>query len=93
MRTTVNDSAQLNDRLNRVKKRIDQQLSRFLEPMVVDAEMRKRGVRFIPSQYVKKCVRSAVYKLKELGTGGGFENARPMMKYHEQYSFSSQGNK
>jgi hypothetical protein len=104
MRTTANDSAKLNDRLNSVKKRTDQQLSRFLEPMVVDAEMRKRGVRFIPSQYVKKCVRSAVYKLKKLGsvrlddhnvilgTGGGFENTRSMMKYHEQYSFSSQGN-
>lgn len=105
MRTTANDSVQLNDRLYSVKKRMDQQLSRFLEPMVVDAEMRKRGVRFIPSQYVKKCVRSAVYQLKKLGsvrlddhnvvlgTGGGFENARPMMKYHEQYSFAPQGNK
>jgi hypothetical protein len=94
MRTTANDPAKLNDRLNSVKKRVDQQLSRFLEPMAVDAEMSKRGIQFIPSQYVKKCVRSAVYKLKELGsvrpddhnvilrTGGGFENARPMMKYH-----------
>jgi hypothetical protein len=88
MRTTANDPAKLNDSLN-----------------TVDAEMRKRGIRFIPSQYVKKCVRSAVYKLKELGSvrlddhnvilrkGGGFENARPTMKYHEQHSFSSQGNK
>ena len=90
MRTTTNDSGQLNDHLSNVKNRIDQQLSRFIEPMVIDAEKNKRGVRFIPSQCVRKCVRSAVFQLKKLGsvqmaddniiigTGGGFENVRKL---------------
>lgn len=105
MGAATHDPQQLNDHITSVKKRIHQQLARFIEPMVITAEMHKRGVKFIPSQCVKKSVRFAVYQLKKQGVaqltngnviltaGGGFENARPMMKYHEQPIFAPQGNK